>query len=151
MSMEVNGVAILIAVAQNPSGFSYSQSQVNSIGLNILISKLKEKELGVEQLFKISKFVGENDFKLVLDHLSAKDATALVKRLDPKNPDLKAADETWSRNRAAALILDGAEPRGSEPKAVKAPPRSTGSKTGKALQSKALKPRTPKKAAVKEI
>ena len=150
MSMEVNGAAILMTIAQKPSELSFSESQLNSLGLTVLLAKLKEKDLGVEHLRKIAEAIGKNDFKLVLDHLPAKDTTSLIKRLDTKNPELKTADEAWSRSRAAALILEGADPRAPEPKAAKAPPRSTGSKTGKALQSKALKPRAPKKSVAKK-
>lgn len=150
MPMEINGAAVLLAIAQNPSKLSFSDAQVNSLGLMVLLSKLKEKELQVDHLRKIAEAVGSDDFKLALDHLTAKEAAGLVKRLDAKNPDLKGADETWNRRRAAALILEGAAPRMPEPRASKPPKRSTGSKTGTALQSKALKPRAPRKSATKQ-
>lgn len=148
-SMVVDGAAILSAIARKPAELSFSDAQVNDIAMGILVAKLKDKDLKVEQLRTLASVVGDSDFKLVLEHLSAKDATAFVKRLDARNPELKGADEAWTRNRAVALILGGADPSAPAPKA-KAPPRSTGSKTGKALQSKALKPRAPKKTASKE-
>lgn len=146
-SMVVDGIAILAAIAQKPAEFSLSASQVNDLAMSVVVAKLKDKDLKVEQLRRMAAAIGESDFRLVLEHLPDKDAPVLVKRLDPKNPEAKGADAVWARNRASALILGGAEPSTPATKA-KAPARSTGSKTGKALQSKALKPRAPKKAAL---
>ncbi len=148
-SMVVNGTAILAAIAQKPAEFSFSDAQVNDLAISILVTKLKDKDLKVEQLRRMAALVGDSDFKLVLEHLLPKDAMALVKRLDAKNPELKGADDAWARHRASALILGGADPSAPATKA-KAPARSTGSKTGKALQSKALKPRAPKRAAAQK-
>ncbi len=147
-SMVVNGIAVLAAIAQKPAEFAFSDAQVNDLAMSILVTKLKDKDLKFEQLQRMAAAVGESDFKLVLEHLPDKDATAFVKRLDAKNPELKGADGAWARNRASALILGGASPSAPATK-IKAPARSTGSKTGKALQSKALKPRAPKKALTK--
>lgn len=148
-SMVVNGSAVLAAVAQKPTEFSFSEAQINDLAMSVLVTKLKDKDLKVEQLRRMAAAVGHSDFKLVLEHLPEKDATALLKRLDAKNPDLKGADAAWTRDRASALILGGADPS-APPVKTKAPARSTGSKTGKALQSKALKPRAPKKGATKK-
>lgn len=145
-SMVVNGAAILAAIAQRSAELSFSEAQVNDIAMGILVTKLKDKDLKIEHLRKLAAGIGDSDIKLVLEYLPARDATALVKRLDPKNPDLKGADDAWTRDRVTSLILGGAEASAPAPKA-RAPARSTGSKTGKALQSKALKPRAPKKAA----
>ena len=145
-SMVVNGAAVLAAIAQKPAEFSFSDVQVNDLAMSVLVAKLKDKDLGVDQLRRMAAVVGDSDFKLVLEHLPPKDAVTLVKRLDAKNPELKGADDAWARQRTSALILGGADPSTPAVK-VKAPPRSTGSKTGKALQSKALKPRTPKRTA----
>ena len=148
-SMVANGAAILAAIAQKPAEFSFSETQVNDLAMSLLVTKLKDKELNVEQLRTMAVAIGDSDFKLVLEHLPDKDMTALLKCLDAKNPDLKGADAIWTRDRTSALILGGADPS-TPPAKAKAPARSTGSKTGKALQSKALKPRAPKKAPVKK-
>ncbi len=148
-SMVVNGTALLAAISQKPAEFSFSDAEVNDLAMSVLVTKLKDKNLKVEQLRRMAAVVGDSDFKLVLEHLLPKDASALVKRLDAKNPELKGADEAWTRHRASALILGGADPSTPTLK-TKAPLRSTGSKTGKALQSKALKPRTPNRAAARK-
>ena len=149
MSMVVNGTAVLAAIAQKPAEFSFSDAQLNDVAMNVLVVKLKDKDLNIEQLRRMAAAVGGSDFKLVLEYLPDKDAAALLKRLDAKNPELKGADAAWTRDRASALILGGANPS-APPVKAKAPARSTGSKTGKALQSKALKPRAPKKDATKK-
>ncbi len=153
MAMEVNGAAILSAIAGSPTDFGMNGAQLNALAMATLLSRLKDKAVGLPHLRAIVDLVGGEDVKLALDHLASKDVSALVKRLDALNPDLKGADEQWQRQRAAAL-MDGAEPATAAPRAppAKRPatPRAGGAKTGEVMKSKALKPRASKKAAAKE-
>ena len=78
-SMVANGAAILAAIAQKPAEFSFSETQVNDLAMSLLVTKLKDKELNVEQLRTMAVAIGDSDFKLVLEHLPDKDMTALLK------------------------------------------------------------------------
>lgn len=151
MAVHVNGSAIMAAIAEIPSAFGMDESEVNALAMSRVLARLKTKALTLDQLRTLLQAIGGDDFRLALDHISGKDAAVLVKRLDPKNPDLRGSDEAWQRSRIVALA-DGAEPKTGRPaRPVKIEPashpgeaRTGGAKTGAVMKSRALKAR-PKK------
>jgi ABC-type phosphate/phosphonate transport system substrate-binding protein len=145
MALEINGTAILIAIANSPAAFALSESQVNDLALNTLLSRFKDKSLGLGNIRSIMGSIGTHDLALALDHLPAKDVIALSKRTDPKHPEIKTTEESWHRNQILKLAEGTIEPASAAAKAVRAPkvPKpASKAKTGEIMKSKALKPRT---------
>jgi hypothetical protein len=145
MAMEVNGAAILAALARTPGAFAIGESQVNALAVAMLLGRLKDKTVGLEQVRSIARTIGAHDFRLALDHLPPKEAAALSKRLDAKNPELKLAPESWHREHIWTLADGAIEPVPMAPKQAAggkgsvARPRTA--KTGEVMNSKALKPK----------
>ncbi len=150
MSMEVNGAAILQAIATAPADFALNEGQLNTLAVTTLLARLKDKAMTLAQVRAAREAVGPHDFDLMLDFVATKDLVALAKRLDPKHPELRVRDESWQRQLVRRLAEGLAEPtqavtrptrapRAATPKSdvVKKPP-----KTGEVMKSKALKARS---------
>jgi hypothetical protein len=148
MAMEVDGAAILSAIAHQPAAFAMSTTQVNTLAMQTLLSRLKDKAADLSTMRQIAKTIGTHDFAIALDTLPQKDIASIFKRLDPKHPDLKTADETALRAHVAKLAAGALEPTAAipaQPKTPKAPAKPKSPKMGQVMKSKALKARSPAK------
>ena len=155
MAMEVDGAAILAAIAKSPTDFSMDIGQINALALATLLARLKDKALKLPHVRSLARAVGSHDFGLALDHMPAKDVTALIKRLDSKHPDLRTADAEWHKGQIIRLAEGASEPASPATRPTRAPrpaapPKAKVPKTGEVMKSKALKPRSKKTPAKSE-
>jgi hypothetical protein len=148
MAMEVNGAAILSAMAKQPAAFAMTTTQINTLAMQTLLGRLKDKSADLTTMRSMAHAIGNHDFALALDTLAQKDISTIFKRLDPKHPDLKTADEPTIRGHIAQMAAGSLEPAAaaaSPPKAPKAPSKPKSPKMGEVMKSKALKSRAPAK------
>ncbi|MDR3462453.1 MAG: hypothetical protein P4L76_09090 [Beijerinckiaceae bacterium] len=147
MTMEVNGKAILQALASDPSSFAMTQTAINEIAASLILSKLREKNLNLAALRSIAEALSDQDFRFLIGSMSAKDAKTLAK-LDEKHPEYKNADEHWHRIQIIKLAQGEIEPtvnavkpaRATKSPAVsKAPATPKPPKIGKIMDSEVPK------------
>lgn len=144
MGLEIDGAAVLAAISKSPQAFAMSEGQINTLALTTVLGRLKDKAVGVRELQSLAGALAKEDFLLILDNVASRELGTLAKRLDPKNAAIKTADDTERRSHIAGLAFGTIAPSAAAPKAPRKKAESTGSKTGRALQSKALRARRPK-------
>lgn len=125
MQLDVDGLALLKAIAQTPGAFPDIREEAAKVARALVVRQLKVKTFplsGVQQIYGI---LGHAAFTLVIDGLTESEARTLVSRFDPFHPDGKTAPSHWLRRQIVALA-GGAAPcaRGVPAKAPRAPPRA---------------------------
>jgi hypothetical protein len=142
MTMEVDGAAILMALAKDPSAFSMTKTQIDALATSAIMSKLKEKGLSLASLRAIATALGDQDFRFLISSMPAKEAKALAK-IDAKHPEFKTADEHWHRSQIIRLARGEIQPTISAQKLARTPkvavPRPAAPKIGKIMGSEAQK------------
>lgn len=123
MALDVDGFAVLQAIAARPDAFPDIRAEVAKAGRALVVKQLKAKGLTLPGLRRVRDSLGAEPFTLVVDGLTDAEAKSLVMKLDQHHPDLKTAPADWPRRHLAALAT-GTEPasKGSvqpgEPKAA---------------------------------
>jgi hypothetical protein len=83
MATEIDGFAVLAAVAREPALFSAAEKEVNLAAGKILTTQIKDKQLTLADFSAIGKAVGETSLRHALDGLKDTDLKAMRKRFDP--------------------------------------------------------------------
>ncbi|GJE58239.1 hypothetical protein [Methylobacterium trifolii] len=137
MALDVDGYAVLKAVAAAPDAFPDIRADVAKAGRALVVKQLKAKALPLPALRRIRDILGAESFALIVDGLTDAEAKGLVTRLDKHHPDLKAASAAWHRRRIGALA-DREEPAGKAKAAknAKAPAAEKAPKAERALGSR---------------
>ncbi|RVU14121.1 hypothetical protein [Methylobacterium oryzihabitans] len=134
MALEIDGLAVLCAIAESPEAFPAIRSEVTKAARALVVTQLKAKTLTVEGLRKVEAALGPQPLALILDGMKDAEVKSLVTRLDKHHPELKAATPLEHRRRLRELS-GGTDPVG-KPKPVakaKAPAKAA---PGKAAPTK---------------
>lgn len=136
MALDVDGYAVLKALAASPDAFPDIRAEVARTGRTLVVKQLKAKSLPLAGLRRIRAILGAETFALIVDGLTDAEAKALVARLDRNHPDLKTAPAEWHRRRLSGLSAD--EPPAGKAKPAKAekPAAEKKPKAGRALASR---------------
>lgn len=78
---------------------------------------LKSKSTRLDDIVSFCEAVGKANFLAVADKLTAKEALALLCRMDPGNAERAKADPCWARMRLAAVLTGEEAPETAGPKA----------------------------------
>lgn len=120
MALDVDGYAVLQAMAAAPEAFPDIRAEVPKAARSLVMRQLKARTLQVPALRLIRDVIGTEAFALIADGLTDAEVKAVVTRLDPHHPTLKEATPGWHRRRLAALAAGEAPLRRGET----APPES---------------------------
>jgi len=131
MALDVDGYAVLQAMASAPEAFPDIRTEIPKAARALVVKQLKARSLRVASLRLIREVLGSESFALIADGMSEAEVKSLVTRLDPHHPSLKTATPGWHRHRLTALAAGDAPFRKGEtriedsqakPRAAEAPP-----------------------------
>jgi hypothetical protein len=124
MPIDIDGIAVLRAIALAPKHFPDAAPEINNFARKYLAGQLKPAKMSLERLRDVCRAIGGEAFVLILDGLADSASSALLKKLDKENPELKAASPVWCRKRLADLASGAAGPAEKPPKTPKKEPKS---------------------------
>ncbi len=110
MPIDIDGIAVLRAIAQAPKLFPDAAPEINNFARKYVASQLKPATIDLERVRDIYRVIGGEAFVLILDYQTDSASAALVKKLDKDNPDVKTAPPVWCRKRLADLASGAAGP-----------------------------------------
>ena len=110
MAIDIDGLAVLQAIAKLPQLFEDASSEINNFARKYLAGQLKPATINLERLRDIYRAIGGEAFVLILDGLADSASAALLKKLDKENPELKTASPLWCRKRLGELASGAAGP-----------------------------------------
>ncbi|KQT57149.1 hypothetical protein ASG52_03530 [Methylobacterium sp. Leaf456] len=132
MALDVDGYAVLQAMAAAPEAFPDIRAEIPKAARALVVRQLKARGLKAHALRNIRDVIGTEAFALIADGMTDAEVKAVVARLDPHHPTLKQATPGWLRRRLAALAAGEAPLRRGESvppePAAPVPPRAFGSR-----------------------
>lgn len=132
MALDVDGYAVLQAMAAAPEAFPDIRAEVPKAARALVVRQLKARGLRAHALRQIRDVLGTEAFALIADGMTDAEVKAVVARLDPHHPTLKQATPGWLRRRLAALAAGEAPLRRGE----SAPPEPAAAAAPRALGSR---------------
>ncbi|GJD64235.1 hypothetical protein [Methylobacterium frigidaeris] len=106
MALEIDGLAVLCAIAETPEAFPAIRSDVTKAAHALVTKQLKAKTLDLPGLRAVRSALGPQPLALIVDGLKDAEAKALVIRLDKHHPDLKDGPAVAHRRHLMALAAD---------------------------------------------
>ncbi|MFH6785991.1 MULTISPECIES: hypothetical protein [Methylobacterium] len=149
MALEIDGLAVLCAIAEAPQAFPAIRGDVTKAAHALVTKQLKAKTLDLAALRAVREALGPQPLALIVDGLKDAEVKALVTRLDKHHPDLKDGPAVAHRRHLMALAaaLDPVAAPAAKPKPVKAPKAKPAAKpAAKAAPKSAPEPAAPAKA-----
>ncbi|MEH3116937.1 MAG: hypothetical protein PGN25_04820 [Methylorubrum populi] len=114
MALDVDGYAVMQAMASAPEAFPDIRTEIPKAARTLVVKQLKARSLRVASLRLIREVLGSETFVLIADGMSEAEVKGLVTRLDPHHPALRSATPGWHRHRLAALAAGEAPFRKGE-------------------------------------
>ncbi|MET7244083.1 hypothetical protein ABZT49_12005 [Methylobacterium sp. EM32] len=126
MALEIDGLAVLCAIAEAPQAFPAIRSDVTKAAHALVTKQLKAKTLDLAGLRAVREALGPQPLALIVDGLKDAEVKALVTRLDKHHPDLKDGPAVAHRRHLMAIAadLDPVASPAAKPKPAKAPARA---------------------------
>ena len=121
MALDVDGYAVLQAMASAPEAFPDIRTEIPKAARALVVKQLKARALRVASLRLIREVLGSESFALIADGMSESEVKGVVTRLDPHHPSLKTATPGWHRHRLSALAAGDAPLRKGETRAEDGP------------------------------
>ena len=106
MALEIDGLAVLCAIAEAPEAFPAIRSDVTKAAHALVTKQLKAKTLDLPGLRAVREALGPQPLALIVDGLKDAEVKALVTRLDKHHPDLKDGPAVLHRRHLMALAAD---------------------------------------------
>ncbi|MGX7709116.1 hypothetical protein [Methylobacterium sp. Gmos1] len=126
MALEIDGLAVLCAIAEAPEAFPAIRSDVTKAAHALVTKQLKAKTLDLAGLRAVREALGPQPLALIVDGLKDAEVKALVTRLDKHHPDLKDGPAVAHRRHLMAIAanLDPVPAPAAKPKPAKAPAKA---------------------------
>ncbi|SFU78715.1 hypothetical protein SAMN02799631_02291 [Methylobacterium sp. 174MFSha1.1] len=126
MALEIDGLAVLCAIAEAPQAFPAIRSDVTKAAHALVTKQLKAKTLDLAGLRAVREALGPQPLALIVDGLKDAEVKALVTRLDKHHPDLKDGPAVAHRRHLMAIAadLDPVASPAAKPKPAKAPAKA---------------------------
>ncbi|ACA16331.1 hypothetical protein M446_1848 [Methylobacterium sp. 4-46] len=109
MALEIDGLAILCAIAETPQAFPAIRHDVAKAAQALVVRQLKAKDMTVDGLRRVQAALGPHPLALLVDGLTDAEVKTLVTRFDKHGAALKAGGAVELRRRLLALA-GGAAP-----------------------------------------
>lgn len=137
MAIDIDGYAVLGAIARERRAFSAIQNEVSKAARSLVVKQLKEKSLTLQKLQAISGAIQHESLVLILDLMSDAEIKSLLTKVDKFNLEAKNNSPQAQRKQISNLA------KGAISAAVK-PVAGKVTKTAKATTSKAPRVAKPK-------
>jgi hypothetical protein len=124
MTLDIDGFAVLKAIADHPSAFSAIEAEARKTARALIIKQVKHKTADLTKVRDIFNLLGGRTFRLVVDAFPDAQIKTLVTRFDKNHPDLKTETSQWRRQHLVAL-LDGSREPAPKAASKKAPAKKT--------------------------
>ena len=137
MALDIDGYAVLAALARSPEAFPDLRAEVAKTGRTLVVKQFKAKTLPLAGLRRIRDVLGAESFSLIVDGMTDAEVKGVLTRLDRHHPALKTASKDWLLGRIRGLA--GGEEPADKPKVAKAekkPPAAAKPKPQRALGSR---------------
>jgi CheY-like chemotaxis protein len=121
---ELDGFAVLRAIAENPEAFSGIDAAVAKTARDLVVKRLKSKSLTVEDARAVREAVGHDMFDRIVEDMSAAHLKSIVTKLDKHRPEMKGSSAQWQRQHLQTLLEGAAEPAQKSAKSKKAGARA---------------------------
>jgi len=134
MALEIDGLAVLCAIAEAPEAFPAIRGDVTKAAHALVTKQLKAKSLDLAALRAVRNALGPQPLALIVDGLKDAEVKALVTRLDKHNPEIKDGAAVAHRRHLMALASDqdpAAAPAAAPREAAKAPAKAPAVKAPK--------------------
>lgn len=121
MALDIDGYAVLAAIATVPEVFAEIRPDIARTARALVVKQLKHRALPLARLRLIRRTLGTETFALILDGMTDAEVKAVVARLDRHNATLRTASAAWHRTWLEGLANADepvAAPKGSRAKAV---------------------------------
>ncbi|KMO10526.1 hypothetical protein [Methylobacterium platani] len=106
MALEIDGLAVLCAIAEAPEAFPAIRSDVTKAAHALVTKQLKAKTLDLPGLRAVREALGPQPLALIVDGLKDAEVKALATRLDKHHPELKDGPAVTHRRHLLALAAD---------------------------------------------
>jgi hypothetical protein len=110
MTLDIDGFAVLKAIADHPSAFSAIEAEARKTARALIIKQVKHKTADLTKVRDIFNLLGGRNFSLVVDAFPDAQIKALVTRFDKNHPDAKTETSQWRRQHLVALLNGSREP-----------------------------------------
>jgi hypothetical protein len=126
MAIDIDGYAVLGAIAQKPDVFPAIKSEVSKVARMLVVKQLKDKTMSAAGLQIVGDAVGLDSFDLILDLMTDAEVKTLLGKVDKLNAEAKAAAPQSQRKHVSDLAHNRAEPAVKQSKPAKPKePRTT--------------------------
>ena len=119
MAIDVDGFAVLGAMATNASVFAAVESEVRKTACALVLKQLKAKATTLANMREIYSAVGADDLFMILDRAPDAQIKTMLTNIDKHNPSVKSENSLWRRQHLNALLSGAAEPAVKPPAAAK--------------------------------
>ncbi|MGY2053012.1 hypothetical protein [Methylobacterium sp. JK268] len=103
MALEIDGLAILCAIAEAPEAFPAIRADVAKAARILATKQLKARDMTLEGLRQMQAALGSQPLALLVEGLSDAEVRGLAARFDPHNAGLRTAGPVAQRRRFLAL------------------------------------------------
>ncbi|UDL93252.1 hypothetical protein LGH83_11625 [Lichenihabitans sp. PAMC28606] len=126
MPVEIDGFAVLGAIARAPQAFGSVKGEVIKTAKALIGKQLKDKSVTCDSLVFIAQAVDHEAFDLIIDTMTDAELKSLLAKVDKNNIDVKAAAPADQRRHLIALAWQKIAPasKAVTPKAPKQPSAS---------------------------
>jgi hypothetical protein len=121
MAIELDGFAVLRAIAAHESAFAAARPEIVKFAKSIVAQRLKDKETGLAQLREIFAALGAESFALIVDETPDAQLKSILARLDKNWAEIKTAEDEQLRGHLRDLAAGGVEPAQAAKRAAKKP------------------------------
>ncbi len=107
-------IGVFRVIANNPEIFGAIQGEMRKQAQMLLEKSLKTKQFSLDNLRKLRRELGEDEFELFVDAMSGTSVQKIAKKFDPNNQNLKLTEKhinvVWARNHIMKLSSGEIEP-----------------------------------------
>jgi hypothetical protein len=107
--MRLNGIDVIRRIIDHPEIFPIS-NDMDEVARKLVIKRLKTTRISLDEVKSICSALGVQNFKMLADGLSDRDAKAIVSKIDKENKEAKLADGPLQRVLLIELATGRAEP-----------------------------------------
>lgn len=119
MAIDIDGYAVLGAIAQKPDVFPAIKGEVSKVARMLVVKQLKERTMSLAGLRNVGETVGFESFDLILDLMTDPEVKSLLGKVDKLNVEAKAAAPQSQRKHVSDLAHKRAEPAAKQSKPAK--------------------------------
>lgn len=146
MPLDIDGYAVLGAIARKPDAFPAIKNDVSKISRTLVVKQLKEKSLSLDMARDVVAAIGDDAFDMILEPMTDAEIKALLSKIDKFDVDTRKESAQIQRKHISQLVKGEKAPAIKQTQAkapkVKAPPKEKAplkAKVERAANSRAMK------------